>query len=66
MRISPSLKRVKLEASQDKCPEGNLKQKFSQLIMKLWNSLPQDVAVAINLDGFKRGRDKLMEDLIKG
>lgn len=26
MRISLSLKRVKLEAIQDKCPEGNLKQ----------------------------------------
>ena len=28
---------------------------FTQRIVKLWNSLPQDVVMATNLDGFKRG-----------
>lgn len=66
MRVSPSLKRVKPGAIQDNCLEGNLKQKVSQLIIKLWNSLSQDVAMGINLDGFKRGGNKFMEDLTKG
>ena len=34
---------------------------FTQLIVKLWNSLPQDVVMATNLDGFKRGLDKFLE-----
>ena len=34
---------------------------FSQRIVKLWNSLPQDVVMATNLDGFKRGLDKFLE-----
>ena len=34
---------------------------FTQLIVKLWNSLPQDVMTATNLDGFKRGLDKFLE-----
>ena len=34
---------------------------FTQCIVKLWNSLPQDVVIATNLDGFKRGLDKFME-----
>ena len=33
-----------------------------QLIVKLWNSLPQDVVTATNLDGFKRGLDKFLEE----
>ena len=28
---------------------------FTQHIVKLWNSLPQDVVMATNLDGFKVG-----------
>ena len=28
---------------------------FTQRIVKLWNSLPQDVVKATNLDDFKRG-----------
>ena len=34
---------------------------FTQHIVKLWNSLPQDVVMATNLDGFKRGSDKFLE-----
>ena len=34
---------------------------FTQYIVKLWNSLPQDVTMATNLDGFKRGLDKFLE-----
>ena len=34
---------------------------FRQCIFKLWNSLPQDVVMATNLDGFKRGFDKFLE-----
>ena len=40
---------------------------FKQHILTLWNSLPQDVVMAINLDGFKRGLDKFLEErAIKG
>ena len=28
---------------------------FIQHIVKLWNSLPQDVVIATNLDGSKKG-----------
>ena len=31
---------------------------FAQCIVLQWNSLPQDVVMATNLDGFKRGLDK--------
>ena len=34
---------------------------FTQRIVKLWNSLPQDVVMSTNLDGFKRGLDKFLE-----
>ena len=34
---------------------------FTQRTVKLWNSLPQDVVIATNLDGFKRGLDKFLE-----
>ena len=34
---------------------------FTQPIVKLWNSLPQPVVMATNLDGFKRGLDKFLE-----
>ena len=33
---------------------------FTQRIGKLWNSLPQDVVMATNLDGFRRGLDKFL------
>ena len=35
---------------------------FTQHTVKLWNSLPQDVVMATNLDGFKRGLDKFLEE----
>ena len=34
---------------------------FTERIVKLWNSLPHDVVMATNLDGFKRGLDKFLE-----
>ena len=34
---------------------------FTHCIVTLWNSLPQEVAMATNLDGFKRGLDKFLE-----
>ena len=34
---------------------------FTQHIVKLWNSQPQDVVMATNLDGFKRGLDTFLE-----
>ena len=34
---------------------------FTQRIVKLWNSLPQDLEMATNLDGFKRGLDIFLE-----
>ena len=40
---------------------------FTQRIIKLWNSLTQDVVMATNLDDFKRGLDKfLVEKVING
>ena len=35
---------------------------FTQRIVKIWNSLPQDVVMATNLDGFKSGLDKFLEE----
>ena len=35
---------------------------FTQCIVTLWNSLPQDVGMATNLDGFKGVLDKLLEE----
>lgn len=35
---------------------------FAQRITNLWNLLPQVVVMATNLDGLKRGLDKLMEN----
>ena len=35
---------------------------FTEHRVNLWNSLPQDVAMATNGDAFKRGLDKLMEE----
>ena len=37
------------------------KDVFTQCIVKIWNSLPQVVVMATNLDGFKRGLDKFLE-----
>ena len=34
---------------------------FTQHIVKLCNSLPQDVVMATDLDGFKRGLDIFLE-----
>ena len=34
---------------------------FTQHIVKLWNSLPQDVVMATNLDCFKGELDKFLE-----
>ena len=35
---------------------------FTQRRVKLCNSLPQDVVMTTNLDGFKRGWDKFLEE----
>ena len=35
---------------------------FTHCIIKLRNSLPQDVVMATNLDGFKRGLDQFLEE----
>ena len=47
---------------------GQIKQKYFiiQHLVKLWNSLPQDVVMATNLDGFERGLDKFLEKAING
>ena len=37
------------------------KDVFTQHIVRLWNSLPQGVVMATNLDGFKGGLDKFLE-----
>ena len=34
---------------------------FTQRIIKLWNSLPEDVVTATHLDGFKKGLDRFLE-----
>ena len=40
---------------------------FTQRRVKLRNSLPQDVVMATNLDGFQRGLDNFLEEkAIKG
>ena len=39
---------------------------FTHCIIKLWNSLPQDVVMSTNLDGFKKGLDKFLEEAING
>ena len=40
---------------------------FTQPIVRLWNSLPQDVVMATNLDGYKRGLDQFLEEkAVKG
>ena len=40
----------------------NKRKYITQHIVKLWNSLPQDVVMATNLDGFKRGLDQFLEE----
>ena len=35
---------------------------FTQHTVKLWNSLPQYAVMAANLNGFKRGLDKFLEE----
>ena len=50
-----------LPIKRDKGGTG-LPKMCTQHIVKLWNSLPQDVVIATKLDGFKRGLDKFLED----
>ena len=40
----------------------NKRKSFTLRRVKLWNSLPQDVVMATNLDGFKRGLYKFLEE----
>ena len=35
---------------------------FTQHVVSLWNSLPQDVVMASGLDDFKRGLDKFLKE----
>ena len=35
---------------------------FTQRVVSLWNSLPQDVVMASGLDAFKRGLDRFLEE----
>ena len=60
----PRVHPMKIIAGRFRADKG--KYFFAQCIVKLWNSLPQDVARAINLDGFKRGLDKFLEKVING
>ena len=50
---------MKLIAGRSKT--GRRTDIFTQHVVKLWNSLLQDVTMAANLDGFKRGLDKFLE-----
>ena len=64
----PLLKTSKLMAITTSCGSechrltmhGVRKYFFTQRIVKLWNSLPQDVVMATHLDGFKRGLDQFL------
>lgn len=42
----------------------NKRKCFTQCIISLWNSLPEDMVVASNLSVLKRTIDKLMEDIL--
>ena len=35
---------------------------FTQRAVSLWNSLPQDVVIASDLDAFKRGLGRFLEE----
>ena len=35
---------------------------FTQHVVKVWNSLPQDMVMASGLDAFKRGLDRFLEE----
>ena len=35
---------------------------FTQQVVSLWNSLPQDVVISSDLDAFKRGLDRFLEE----
>ena len=50
---------MKLNGGSSRTNKG--KYVFTQHIVKLWNSVPQDVVMATNLDGFKTGWDKFLE-----
>ena len=41
---------------------AKMKDFFTQHIVKLWNSLPEDVVMATNLDSFQRELDKFLEE----
>ena len=51
-------------STQIECWESENKRKsfFTQHVVSLWNSLPQDVVMASGLDAFKRGLDRLLEE----
>ena len=40
----------------------NKRKDFTQHIVKLWNSLTQDVVMATNMDDFEMGLDKFLEE----
>ena len=35
---------------------------FTQRIIGLWNSMPEEMVTAVSLDSFKRGLDQFMEN----
>ena len=37
---------------------------FTQYVVSMWNSLPQDVVMASGLDAFKRGLDTFLEETV--
>ena len=44
------------------CWKSERKDFFTQCVISLWNSLPQDVVMASDLDAFERGLDRFLEE----
>ena len=51
-----------LQLSVGRMRTDKIKDLFTQCVVSLWNSLPQDVVMASGLDAFKRGLDRFLEE----
>jgi len=52
-----------MKLSDSRFKTNKRKYSFTKHIIKLWNSLPQDATEAKNINEFKNGLDKFMEDM---
>ena len=51
-----------LKLSVGRVRSDKRKSFFTQRVVSLWNSLPQDVMMASSLDVFKRGMDRFLKE----